>query len=129
MESVAEKRKGVRRAVTYPAFLELGDGSPPLACTLCDVSQDGAQIFVANAEKLPKEFILALSADGAARRRCRVVWQNEADLGVRFLKDIRKPAQPRRAWMHPMMSNPAAEGQADAPAEAIAEANEPPARS
>jgi hypothetical protein len=83
----SEKRKKLRRSVTYPAFLDLGDGSPALVCTLCDASQEGAQLAVADSESLPDEFILALSADGAARRHCRVVWRTERQIGVEFLKD------------------------------------------
>ena len=83
----AEKRKKLRRSITYPAFLDLGDGSPALVCTLCDASQEGAQLAVADPKILPDEFILALSADGAARRHCRVVWRTERQIGVEFLKD------------------------------------------
>jgi hypothetical protein len=84
---LAEKRKKLRRTVTYPAFLDLGDGSPARVCTLCDASQEGAQLAVADPAGLPDEFILALSADGAARRHCRVVWRTERQVGVEFLKD------------------------------------------
>jgi hypothetical protein len=83
----AEKRKNVRRSVTYPAFIDLGDGSPPRPCSLCDASQEGAQLAVADPQGLPDEFILALSSDGAARRRCRVKWRTETQIGVEFLKD------------------------------------------
>jgi hypothetical protein len=82
-----EKRKKLRRSVTYPAFLDLGDGSPALVCTLCDASQEGAQLAVADSKSLPDEFILALSADGAARRHCRVVWRTERQIGVEFVKE------------------------------------------
>ena len=86
----AEKRKILRRSVTYPAFLDLGDGSPARECILCDASQEGAQLTVADPKSLPDEFILALSSDGAARRRCRVVWRTEKQVGVEFLKDDKK---------------------------------------
>ena len=83
----AEKRRNLRRTVSYPAFLDLGDGLPARECTLCDASQEGAQLAVADPDSLPNEFILALSADGAARRRCRVMWRTEKQIGVEFLKD------------------------------------------
>ena len=66
-----EKRKNLRRTFTYPAFLDFGDGLPPRPCKLRDASQEGAQLAVADPKSLPDEFILALSFDGAARRRCR----------------------------------------------------------
>ena len=93
MHAAAEKRKNLRRTVTYPAFIDLGDGSPARACTLCDASQEGAQLAVADPDSLPDEFILALSSDGAARRRCRVVWRTETQVGVEFLKDRKKTAR------------------------------------
>jgi hypothetical protein len=94
----AEKRKNLRRALTYPAYIELGDGSPVRECTLCDASQEGAQLAVAEPNSLPNEFILALSSDGAARRRCRVAWRTETQVGVEFLKD-KKVAAPRATHM------------------------------
>ena len=50
----AEKHKNLRRTIDYPAFLDLGDGSPPRPCKLRDASAEGAQLAVAE----PK-FILA----------------------------------------------------------------------
>jgi hypothetical protein len=85
-----EKRKNLRRTITYPAFLDFGDGAPVRECTLCDASQEGAQLAVADPNSLPDEFILALSSDGAARRRCRVVWRTDNQVGVEFLKDTTK---------------------------------------
>jgi hypothetical protein len=103
-----EKRKTIRRTVTYPAFLDFGDGSPARECTLCDASQEGAQLAVADPESLPNEFILALSSDGAARRRCRVMWRTETQIGVEFLKDFKKSAPARGPIMRPSFAMPAA---------------------
>jgi hypothetical protein len=83
----AEKRKNLRRPITYPAFIDYGDGLPARICTLCDVSQQGAQLAVADPADVPEDFVLALSADGAARRRCRVVWRTENQIGVEFIKE------------------------------------------
>jgi hypothetical protein len=85
-----EKRKNPRRLVSYPAFIDLGDDRPAVKCALCDASQEGAQLAVADPAALPDEFILALSSDGAARRRCRVTWRAEDSIGVQFLKDVKK---------------------------------------
>jgi hypothetical protein len=94
--SPAEKRKNLRRSITYPAFIDLGDGSPTIECTLCDASQEGALLAVAKPDSVPVEFILALSSDGAARRRCRVAWRTEDQVGVEFLKDLKNNARPMR---------------------------------
>ena len=118
MQTAAEKRKGIRRSITYPAFIELGDGASALECTLCDASQQGAQLAVANPATLPNEFILALSSDGAARRRCRVIWRTENSVGVEFLKDLKKVDRPKRMpFMHPGARAPDAVQEQQAPAE------------
>ncbi len=88
-----EKRKNPRRLVSYPAFIDLGDDRPAVKCALCDASQEGAQLAVADPAALPDEFILALSSDGAARRRCRVTWRAEDSIGVQFLKDVKNGAR------------------------------------
>src|SRR5690349_20013919 len=88
-----EKRKNPRRLVIYPAFIDLGDDRPAVKCALCDASQEGAQLAVADPAALPDEFILALSSDGAARRRCRVTWRAEDSIGVQFLKDVKNGAR------------------------------------
>jgi hypothetical protein len=88
--SFAEKRKNLRRSISYPAFIDLGDGSSTIECTLCDASQEGALLSVAEPDGVPDEFILALSSDGAARRRCRVAWRTEEQVGVEFLKGLKK---------------------------------------
>jgi hypothetical protein len=96
MQQPTEKRRNLRRAVTYPAFLDFGDGSPMRECRLCDASQEGAQLTVAEPKSLPEEFILVLSSDGAARRRCRVAWRTDAQVGVEFLKDGKRSPAPMR---------------------------------
>ena len=88
-----EKRKNPRRLVSYPAFIDLGDDRPAVKCALCDASQEGAQLAGADPAALPDEFILALSSDGAARRRCRVTWRAEDSIGVQFLKDVKNGAR------------------------------------
>ena len=97
LHSAAEKRKNLSRTVTYPAYIDLGDGSPLRPCTLCDASQKGAHLALAEPNAVPDEFILALSSDGAARRHCRVIWRNETQVGVEFLKDIKKD-HAARSW-------------------------------
>jgi PilZ domain len=117
-----EKRKNVRRAITYPAFLEFGDGLPARECTLCDASQEGAQLVVAEPNSLPEEFILALSSDGAARRRCRVIWRTENQIGVEFVKDRKKAPTPMPTRMRrpePAAAPQNAEASAEPPANPV----------
>lgn len=97
-----DKRKSLRRKVSYPAWIELGDGSPPRRCVLLDISQHGAQLTVGESDPVPEKFTLALSTDGAASRRCRVVWRAGNQIGVEFLKNLQKKNQdgmPSRSWV------------------------------
>jgi hypothetical protein len=90
----AEKRRNLRRSVTYPAFIDRGDGSPVIECTLCDASQHGALLAVAKPASVPNEFTLVLSSGGAARRRCRVAWRTKDQVGVEFLKELKAYVPP-----------------------------------
>jgi hypothetical protein len=80
----ADKRKNLRRTVRYPATIEVGDDSAPRQCTLCDASQEGAQILVDDPASVPDQFTLVLGYDGTARRRCRVMWRSDTQIGVEF---------------------------------------------
>jgi hypothetical protein len=84
----SEKRKYVRRAVSYPGKIDLGGGQPMRACTLHDVSDQGALITLAQIQDLPDEFSLVLGYHGTARRQCQVVWRSDRQIGVEFVRDI-----------------------------------------
>jgi hypothetical protein len=118
-----EKRKNLRRTFTYPAFLDFGDGLPPRPCKLRDASQEGAQLAVADPKSLPDEFILALSFDGAARRRCRVMWRTDDQVGVQFLKDstTMRPAMraPVTGAVEPAATSQDAEASGEQPADRV----------
>jgi len=71
----------------YSAKIFVDGQQPPRACTLLDVSQSGARVMLDQAEELPDRFVLLLSANGGARRRCRVIWRDGTTLGVTFELD------------------------------------------
>lgn len=93
----AEKRKYGRRVIRYPAQIDAGEGIPLRECTVYDVSEEGAQIQVADPQKLPNEFALLLGYQGSARRRCRLMWRSSTRVGVRFLLDPKRAAT-RSKW-------------------------------
>ena len=76
-----ELRRAARRTVSYPARIDSGNGAS-YACTLADISQTGARLNIAQGSELPAEFTLVL---GGAQRKCRMVWRNDKQIGVRFL--------------------------------------------
>jgi hypothetical protein len=84
-----EKRKQLRRYLEYRAHIDFGDGSPARACLLADVSETGARLTLDGPSMpsiMPTQFMLLLAGAGNARRRCRVVWSDGRQLGVRFMR-------------------------------------------
>lgn len=82
-----DKRKSVRRAVRYSAWMVREDDGMH-GCALFDISETGARIEVEDSEKIPDQFMLLLSGNGKARRKCRVVWRKARQIGVRFEKRL-----------------------------------------
>ena len=81
-----EKRKDHRQSLKYPAKIDLGDGTPHLPYILTDVSVSGARVIVENAEKIPERFLLLLAPEHGTLRRCKVVWREDNELGLEFMK-------------------------------------------
>lgn len=114
---VRDKREAKHRSVRYGARLALADGTL-YECVLSEISETGARITVQDAAAVPEKFVLVLSANGASRRNCCVVWRDPQQLGVKFEQSVgaRAPAPPR---LRPRLPGPAA-----APAESAAAESE-----
>jgi len=67
----------------HDAWLVL-DGGQRCECALSDISDRGARINVHDSETIPDNFLLLLAENGAARRRCRVIWRKPRQVGVKF---------------------------------------------
>jgi hypothetical protein len=59
----------------------LGDKTPPLDCSVVDISAGGACLEVNNVGALPKRFVLL---HGGAKKSCLLVWKTARRLGVSF---------------------------------------------
>lgn len=79
------QRGSERKDLEHPAWVDLGDGSPPRNCMVMDVSQTGARIAIDNPSEVPDEFTLFLTGGGTVRRKCRVARRNNGEIGVRFV--------------------------------------------
>jgi hypothetical protein len=83
-------------------------------CALSDISETGARIDIEEPEQVPDRFMLWLSANGSARRTCRVVWREGHQLGVIFdprqVDTGRAPLAPRIAADNNAQAAPADAG-------------------
>jgi hypothetical protein len=66
-------------------------------CALSDVSDRGARINVHDSEVIPDNFLLLLAGGGAARRKCRVIWRQPQQIGVKFENWLDERVQAARA--------------------------------
>ena len=80
----AELRKKPRRQFHYTARILTDKDTPPIACSIADISESGARLALERDEELPETFILLLTANGGARRHCRVIWRDGLTIGVEF---------------------------------------------
>jgi len=69
--------------MTRDAWVIFDDGKQS-KCTWSNISGGGACITVPDAEVIPDSFVMLLSENGSARRRCRVIWRKTRQLGVKF---------------------------------------------
>lgn len=89
------------RCVTFeypiPGHLMAIDGTRKRACTLRDVSENGATLVVeGSVEDLGlKEFFLLLSSTGLVYRRCELLRMNGDQMTVRFLRRSKKQPNSR----------------------------------
>ena len=91
----SDQRKVQRKALKYPARIDLCDGSAPRGCVIRDISASGARIFVDGPDEIPDYFHLLLAQEGSTARDCRVVWREGDQIGVEFVKAPPRSAQPR----------------------------------
>ena len=68
----AEQRRHRRQPLRYSAKIMMDGEEPVRACTLSDVSQSGGCLVLDKDGELPDRFVLLLSANGGAQRRCKV---------------------------------------------------------
>jgi hypothetical protein len=75
-----ERRASPRRLSYAPALLFAGAGAPLGICVAKDISKTGAELVCA-AAKVPADLLVTMGMD---RRRCRVMWRRDNEMGVRF---------------------------------------------
>jgi hypothetical protein len=81
----AELRKKPRRQFQYTARIVADPATPPRPCAISDISDGGARLVLNSEADLPEQFVLLLTKEGNARRKCRVVWRSGSIIGVEFM--------------------------------------------
>ncbi len=85
----------------YSAWLVFDAGSKH-ACALADISESGARIDIETSEVIPDRFVLLLSDNGAAKRKCGVIWREPTQIGVAFERPL---AATERATLVPALKS------------------------
>jgi hypothetical protein len=80
-----ESRKDARATVRRIGWLARAKGEQIRECTVWDESSSGARLIVDAADEIPETFYLYPTLDFMSRRRCRVVWRSERQIGIEFL--------------------------------------------
>lgn len=80
-ETIIEKRTAARYRVLKGATIAF-DGSG-IACTVRNLSADGAAVDLANPVSLPSSFTLVIEKDQFTRR-CHPVWISDRRIGLAF---------------------------------------------
>jgi hypothetical protein len=71
----------------HRAWLDTGNGSPLVICTLVDISLSGAKLAIDLADQIPETFNLRLTRYGHPRFACRTVWRTSNTIGVTFARE------------------------------------------
>jgi hypothetical protein len=91
----SDLRKDKRKQVTRVCWIVASGQLKPQECQLADASDSGGKINFPNAGNVPDKFILLLTENGAAARKCAVAWRKDNEIGVRFLgKAVWSPTSP-----------------------------------
>jgi hypothetical protein len=80
----ADLRKTPRRSFQYKARIITDASAPPRVCAISDISENGARLVLQSEADLPEHFVLLLTKEGSARRKCRLVWRDGTAVGVEF---------------------------------------------
>ena len=82
---MSEHRKHVRvPGNNKAAVIYAGPDTPPIMCTVADISEAGAGLTVVSMAGIPDTFELEIKGE-QTRRPCRVIWRKDQHrLGVSF---------------------------------------------
>lgn len=85
MTLFGRKSRAPRQRVEKEAWLALDRSFALRPCTVVDMSDQGARLYVGQDERLPKHFNLTFSRSSREGLRCEVRWRRGHSVGVRFV--------------------------------------------
>jgi hypothetical protein len=89
-----ERRQHPRVEWIDSGTIDLGNGLPHRPCVVSNLSNSGAKLSGLEADTLPDEFTLFLTASQNSARKCRVIWREKHELGVEFDEPFPTAGQP-----------------------------------
>lgn len=81
----SDSRKAARTAVRRIGWLTRARGEQIRECMVWDESDTGMRLVVDAPNEIPDTFYVYPTLDSTSRRRCRVIWRAEKQIGVEFL--------------------------------------------
>jgi hypothetical protein len=78
-----ERRNVARTRILRNAEIILNDRGTLLHCTLLDLNQGGARLSLGSTYRISEAFELTFD-NARTRRKCRVMWRTETQLGITF---------------------------------------------
>ena len=85
------KRTQAGRRLEHRCWVSLSPDEPLSECYLLDISATGAKINWRAVKPNLTEFNLYLTPDGHVGRKCKVIWQTETEVGLKFLSKTVPP--------------------------------------
>jgi hypothetical protein len=79
-----DKRKVTRRKAGTIGWVRLDGGFATRQCNVVDISDDGVQIALEAAQKIPDTFTFLPSRGVGSGRRARVIWRRGSQIGAKF---------------------------------------------
>jgi PilZ domain-containing protein len=76
-------RRHARSSAQQPAMIIVASNLPPIGCTVINISEAGAGLWVGSTFGIPDNFELLIDGD-STKRVCRAVWKEPHKLGVQF---------------------------------------------
>ena len=84
-EEPRNERADPRAIVRRCGWISRTKGEQLRECVVWDESRTGARLVVDAPSEMPDEFYIYMSLESTSRRRCRVAWRADKQIGVEFV--------------------------------------------